>query len=43
VTVETLTGVGTPGRAAQFTVIPTQHRLYFFPEPHGRACFRPTL
>ena len=29
--------------AAQFTVAPPQHFLYFFPEPHGHGSFRPTL
>jgi hypothetical protein len=27
----------------QFTVAPPQHFLYFFPDPHGNAAFRPTL
>jgi len=27
----------------QFTVAPPQHHLYFFPEPHGQAEFRPRL
>jgi hypothetical protein len=28
---------------SQFTAAPPQHRLYFFPEPHGHGSFRPTL
>ena len=30
-------------RAIQFTVIPPQHLLYFFPDPQGHGSFRPTL
>jgi len=29
--------------AVQFTVVPPQHFLYFFPEPHGHGSFRRTL
>ena len=34
--------VKSPAAGVQFTVAP-QHRLYFFPEPHGHASFRPVL
>jgi len=30
-------------QGTQFTAAPPQHRLYFFPEPHGHGSFRPTL
>jgi hypothetical protein len=43
-----LAGAGTgaihpEGKHVQSTVAPPQHRLYFFPEPHGQGSFRPTL
>jgi hypothetical protein len=30
-------------QGAQFTVASPQHRLNFFPDPHGHGSFRPTL